>query len=231
MFLNWDPSHFGKIVDYLIYGFEYVGDFAEPAVLPTESIGSVCGSIDGCNSTSPDGIHRFRRTGWNQACVLRSTVFEGEEDASDKSNYATITTPPAVLGFDGFGDLTVLTNQYKGITFTGATVLNSSSAGGSLNDAAFPPRSGTGVIFDYDLSFEEIMTVTFTSPVRQAGGYVTGNTAITLTCSDAAGNPLGSATGTCRREFRWRRDWISAEHLAGGQRGRHCKLHVLRPRQ
>jgi hypothetical protein len=227
--LKWDASHFGKIVDYLIYRFEYVGEFAEPAVLPTESIGSVCASIDGCEGTVPTEFTDFGAPAGRKLAYFVRTVFEGEEDASDKSNYATITTPPAVLNFDGFADLTVLTNQYasEGISFTGATVLN---AGGSLNAAAFPPRSGTGVIFDFDLTFGGVMTVAFTSPVRQAGGYVTGNTAITLDVLRRRRQRAGKGQHS-RREFRWLRDWISAEHLCGGQRARHCKLQVHRPRQ
>lgn len=98
-----------------------------------------------------------------------------------------------VVDFEGFPDLTQITTQYSrlGVVFAGASILN---AGGLLNAAFFPPRSGVGVVFDWPASFGGLITATFTVPVLRAGGYITGNRAITLRCFDSHGNLLGTAS-------------------------------------
>src|SRR5437867_13378164 len=47
--------------------------------------------------------------------------------------------------FEDFLDSTPLTTQVSGLTFSKATVI---TAGISLNESAFPPHSGTDVVFD-----------------------------------------------------------------------------------
>jgi hypothetical protein len=190
--LTWDAPHFGQVVAYKVYRFEYSGEFVAPAVLPSEEIATVtpvCGG-DVCTSDVPKRYYDAGAPFGRQLAYFVKALF-ADQSESGISNYATVTTP--ALDFEGFADLTVISDQYasQGVTFTGATILN---AGGSLNSAQFPPRSGKGVLFDWDLQFGGTMTVNFTTPVTRAGGYVTGNTVITLSCFDGFGNPLGSAS-------------------------------------
>ncbi len=100
-------------------------------------------------------------------------------------------SPPGatVIDFEGFGCFTSITNQYAalGVTFSSATILTLPPC---LN-AAFPPHSGIGVIFD---SPTGTITANFSVPVVRAGGYVTGNRVVTLECFDAANVSLGTAS-------------------------------------
>jgi len=192
--LKWDAPHFGKPTAYRIYRFSYTGPFAAPSELPATEFATVLPECDGdvCGPVPPTSFFDFEAPSGTQLAYFVRAVFD-DGTTSGISNFATVTTPsPVVLNFEGFPDFTVVTNQYisQGVTFTGATIL---TAGVSLNPA-FPPRSGTAVIFDFDLSFAGLMTATFTSPVTRASGYITGNTVITLTCFDGANNLLGSAS-------------------------------------
>ena len=83
--------------------------------------------------------------------------------------------------------MVAVTDQFTflGVTFTSATTLEQ---GGQL-DPAFPPHSGTAVIFDSPTS---TITTDFSPTACSAGGYITGNIAITVSCFDAAGNLLGT---------------------------------------
>jgi hypothetical protein len=49
------------------------------------------------------------------------------------------------VDFEGLADSTSLTNQYAGLLFTNASVV---TAGLSLNEIEFPPRSGVNVAID-----------------------------------------------------------------------------------
>ena len=77
-----------------------------------------------------------------------------------------------VITFDNLPDLTIVTNQFPGVSFTGAQVL---TAGVNLNPA-FPPVSNPNVVFDF---LNGTITATFTTPVSSVGAFVTGNTSIT----------------------------------------------------
>ncbi len=101
--------------------------------------------------------------GWNQA-------------------FGAITT----IGFDDLASGTVVTNQYSGVSFTGAEVL---TEGTSLN-STYPPVSVPNVVYDYQTG---IITATSTAGTWDfVGGYITGNRVITLYAYDSMGNLLGS---------------------------------------
>jgi len=90
-------------------------------------------------------------------------------------------------GFDSFASGSSLTTQYDGLTFSHATVLK---AGISLNEFAFPPRSGDGVLFD-DGGPIEIGLNTLALSVSIYATYLEG---LTLSAYDSSNNLLASAT-------------------------------------
>lgn len=92
-----------------------------------------------------------------------------------------------VLDFDGFADLTAITDQFAGlgVTVTGASVLN---AGGMLNPN-FPPHSGSGVVFDFPLSFGGEMTFTFT---RLLGTDASGGSLLLIDPATGASTVIGA---------------------------------------
>jgi PEP-CTERM motif len=77
----------------------------------------------------------------------------------------------ATLDFEGFPDLTTLTNQYAGVEFLNATVIST-----SLDDAEFPPHSGVSVVFDDGGP----ISIIFSQPVAMVGGYFTYATQLTF---------------------------------------------------
>ncbi|HEX8609962.1 MAG TPA: hypothetical protein VF800_01570 [Telluria sp.] len=87
---------------------------------------------------------------------------------------------PVVHDFDRFADGTVLSSQYAGLSFSQATVL---TAGASLNELAFPPRSLDGVVFDDGGP----ITITFLTPVLRIGGYFTYLSGLTVSAYDVNG--------------------------------------------
>lgn len=108
-------------------------------------------------------------------CGVLSTLF-----ATAAANAAT-----TVIDFDLLLDGDVLTNQIAGITFANATVL---SAGVSLNDVEFPPRSSANVVLDAGGQ----MVIDFASPVNSVGGYFTYLTQLNLSAYGAGLNLLAS---------------------------------------
>jgi hypothetical protein len=103
-----------------------------------------------------------------------------------------------VITFDNLPDRTIVTNQFPGVSFTGAQVL---TAGVDLNPN-FPPVSNPNVVFDF---LNGTITATFTTPVTSVGAFVTGNTSITETIfrgatmlgsvSTGGANFIGAGTG------------------------------------
>src|SRR5580698_1855718 len=63
-------------------------------------------------------------------------------------------------------DSTSITTQFPGLTFTNTTVI---TAGISLNEFEFPPRSGSNVAFDDGGP----ITIAFASPTSSFSGYFT----------------------------------------------------------
>jgi hypothetical protein len=108
----------------------------------------------------------------------------------------SLSTAQASTVFN-FDDITVsgvtevdLTNQYAGMTFTGARVLNSP---GQLNDVNFPPFTGPNVIANDADGFGGFITITFDAPVTSVGAYATTFDPLTVRAYDGA-TLLGSAT-------------------------------------
>lgn len=86
---------------------------------------------------------------------------------------ATASAGPTVIEFEDLSDLESVTGQYAGLTFTHATAL---SAGVSLNEFEFPPRSGSNVVFDDGGP----LTIVFSAPVTSVFGYFTYVSQLTL---------------------------------------------------
>lgn len=95
---------------------------------------------------------------------------------------------PMIYTFDTFDDLATIGSQIAGLTFDRATALK---AGFSLNDTAFPPRSGANVVFDDGGA----ITIVFTAPVSSAGAYFTYLAPLTLRAYDDNDNFLGAQAG------------------------------------
>ncbi len=100
-------------------------------------------------------------------------------------------TEALVIDFEGLADLTPVTNQYSslGVDFVGATVL---TAGISLNEFEFPPFSGTNVVFD---EFGPI-TVNFSTPMLDVGGYFTYLVPVTITAYDSSNSIVDTLTSS-----------------------------------
>jgi hypothetical protein len=102
--------------------------------------------------------------------------------------------PTIVIDFESLADYEVVDDQFLalGADFGGtASILQ---AGASLN-SAYPPNSGINVIYDDPYLGTGIIRVDAVgSPWAMAGGYVTGNTDVTLTAYASDGTVLGSAS-------------------------------------
>lgn len=95
--------------------------------------------------------------------------------------------PAIVINFESLADLESVTTQFPGITFSNATVL---TAGISLNEFEFPPKSGVNVAFDDGGP----ITIAFASPVSVVSAAVTYLTPVTLTGYDSSLNPVAIDT-------------------------------------
>ncbi len=97
--------------------------------------------------------------------------------------HAPLNAQSGVIDFEDLVDSSIITNQHPGLTFSNAIIL---TAGISLNEFEFPPRSGQNVASD---NIGPI-TITFASPVASFAAYFTYATRLTVTAFDAAGNPV-----------------------------------------
>jgi hypothetical protein len=91
------------------------------------------------------------------------------------------------IDFESLSDSEVVTNQFTGVIFSNATAL---TAGVSLNEFEFPPRSGSNVVFDDGGA----MSMTFASPLASFGGYFTYLTQLSLEAFTPAHVSLGTIT-------------------------------------
>lgn len=89
------------------------------------------------------------------------------------------------VDFDSLSDGDALSNQLSGLAFTNAEVL---SAGLSLNEFEFPPRSDANVVTDVGGA----VLVDFLSPVFAVGGYFTYLTPLSFSAYDSAHALIGS---------------------------------------
>lgn len=95
----------------------------------------------------------------------------------------------SVIDFDSLGDGETVTNQFAamGVNFQGVRAL---SAGLSLNEFEFPPRSDFNVITDESGP----ILITFSLPQSMVLAYFTYTQAITIRAFDAASADLGSVS-------------------------------------
>jgi len=102
---------------------------------------------------------------------------------------ALAATPSAasVTDFESFLDGTELTDQIPGMTIANASIL---SAGISLNELEFPPRSGSNVVSDNGGP----ISIVFDQPQSLVAGYLTYVSPLTLSAFDGLGNLLGEAS-------------------------------------
>ena len=108
---------------------------------------------------------------------------------------ATLTFLPiraqaAPITFEGLTEGDVLDGtQFPGLTFSGGTVLTLESAGGSLNEYDFPPRSGSNVVGN-----EASLTISFQSQIQSFSAFFNYTSALSIEAFDAFGNPLGAVS-------------------------------------
>jgi hypothetical protein len=94
---------------------------------------------------------------------------------------------PIVIDFEGLDDLTSVGSLIPGVTFSNATVL---TAGLSLNEFDFPPRSGSNVVFDDGGA----MRLDFAAPVLGFSAYFTYAAFVTVQAFDSSNLLLGAVS-------------------------------------
>jgi hypothetical protein len=118
-----------------------------------------------------------------------SSILSLQAQNTSLGNAATVTSEP--ITFEGWPDGTVLTTQYPNVNFNGAVVLTAASAGGTLDDASYPPYSGTNVITD----LTGPLVLTFSSPVSFVNGYFTYAAGLVMQAYDSSNDLLATAQG------------------------------------
>jgi len=95
----------------------------------------------------------------------------------------------AVITFDSLSDSDLVTNQFsgQGVMFQNAIAL---TAGISLNEFEFPPKSNSNVISDNGGP----ISITFSTPQLSLFAFFTYAQAVTVQAFDALSAPLGSAS-------------------------------------
>lgn len=92
---------------------------------------------------------------------------------------STAASADTTLGFDDIPEGTVASNQYNGLVISGGSVLTLDS----ILNPQFPPRSDPNVLYNYA---DANISILFTTAVDSIGGYITGNTVVTLSAYDGA---------------------------------------------
>jgi hypothetical protein len=100
---------------------------------------------------------------------------------------ASLFAAPVLINFDDLNDTETITGQFAGITFANAIAL---SAGVSLNEFEFPPRSGSNVASDDGGPIR----LAFAQPASAVGGYFTYAVPVTVSAFNAANVLLGSVS-------------------------------------
>ncbi|UCC99671.1 MAG: hypothetical protein JSW66_07250 [Phycisphaerales bacterium] len=102
---------------------------------------------------------------------------------------------PTVIDFESLADLEIVDDQFLGLGADFNATASILRAGTSLNEASFPPNSGSNVIYDDPALGTGIIRVDAVGALwAMAGGYVTGNTNITLTAYASDSSVLGTAS-------------------------------------
>ncbi len=101
----------------------------------------------------------------------------------------SLSSPAAatVIDFETLSDLDSVTIQFPGLTFSNTTV---ATAGITLNEFEFPPRSGVNVVFDDG----DAITIVFGSIQTSVGGFFNYVTGLTFTAFDAVNSVFGTDT-------------------------------------
>ena len=98
-----------------------------------------------------------------------------------------VQAAPIVVDFESLADSSSVTNQFSRLTFSHATAL---TAGVSLNEFEFPPRSGANVILDDGGA----ITINFAIAVTSVGAYFTYLNPLQFNAFDASANLVASST-------------------------------------
>jgi hypothetical protein len=92
-----------------------------------------------------------------------------------------------LIDFEGFTDGTFISTQFPGLTFSNAQIL---TAGISLNEFEFPPKSGVNVVADAGGP----MSISFATPVISFGGFFTYTVPFTIAAFDGTDAQIALAT-------------------------------------
>lgn len=90
-----------------------------------------------------------------------------------------------VIDFDSLLDGDTVTTQFAGLTFQNTLVL---TAGVSLNEFDFPPKSGLNVVFDGGGP----IIISFISPMASVSGYFTYMSALSFLAFDSIGTQIAA---------------------------------------
>lgn len=101
---------------------------------------------------------------------------------------AALSASAGTLTFEGFDDLTILTNQYPGAVFTNTVILKQFY---SLNEGEFPPRSGDNVA-----SFlgGPVVIMSLAYNVAWVEAYITYDHEMQMTAYDSSFNQVDQDT-------------------------------------
>lgn len=91
------------------------------------------------------------------------------------------------INFDSLSDLDAVTTQFSGLTFSNTTA---ATAGITLNEFEFPPRSGANVVFDNGGA----ITIVFEGLQTTVGGFFTYAAQLTFTGFDVLNFVVGIDT-------------------------------------
>lgn len=140
------------------------------------------------------GIAMLVAVDWRSAMRLHTTcilflfplIFAVGDTCSAQA--APISSVSGRINFDGIPDSTPLRDFYHslGVDFVRATVV---TAGVSLNEFEFSPRSGANVAFDNTGN----IVITFQSPVSSVGAHFTYAVPISLQAFDTNGLLVGNS--------------------------------------
>ena len=101
--------------------------------------------------------------------------------------WCAVHASAALIDFEGLGSLEPVTNQFAALTFSNTASL---TAGISLNETDFPPKSGVNVASDDGGP----ITILFSTPVTSFSGFFTYVVPITLEAFDVADQSVDLTT-------------------------------------